>query len=80
MTLPYEDGFMFHTIELGQMVDLNESLPTYAGGDWEILFHNINQWTGCNGQFPELPTCQTARREKRKYLSVNRILFAMRIL
>jgi hypothetical protein len=62
MQIRYEYGFMFHTIDISQVGDinsehgaslfgqelaeltqgLNESLPQFDGGNWEILSHNIN--------------------------------------
>jgi hypothetical protein len=62
MTMRYEYGFMFHTIdvsdigninsndgaalfaqELAELTQgLNESLPQFDGGEWEVLSHNIN--------------------------------------
>ena len=62
MTIQYEYGFMFRTIDISQMADitsedgasmfgqelaelakgLNESLPRFDGGNWEVMSHNIN--------------------------------------
>ena len=62
MTMRYEYRFMFHTIdvsdigninsndgaalfaqELAELTQgLNESLPQFDGGEWEVLSHNIN--------------------------------------
>ena len=62
MTLQYEYGFMFHSIDLTHIGDLNsepevglfgqelaeltqglnETLPNFDGGGWEVVSHNIN--------------------------------------
>ena len=62
MSIQYEYRFMFHTIDISQISDinsddgtsrfgqdlaeltqgLNESLPQFDGGDWEIMSHDIN--------------------------------------
>jgi len=62
MQIQYEYGFMFHTIDISQIGNinseegaamfgqelaeltqgLNESLPQFDGGEWEIMSHDIN--------------------------------------